>query len=46
MSKRAEEIIKDVNATMTLEGMPLSKVEIEIFSKVIDGELTRDIPSS
>ena len=42
MSKRAEEIIKDVNATMTLEGMPLSEVEIEIFSKVIDGELTRE----
>ena len=42
MSKRAEEIIKDVNATMTLEGMPLSEVEIEIFSKVIDGVLTRE----
>ena len=42
MSKRAKEIIKDVNATMALEGMPLSDFDIELISKVIDGELTRE----
>lgn len=42
MSKRAEKIIKDVNATMSLEGMPLSDFDIELISKFIDGELTRE----
>ena len=42
MSKRAEEILKDVNATMSLEGMPLSDIEIDLFSKIIDGEMTRE----
>jgi len=40
MSDKAKEIIKDVNATMALEGMPLSDFDIELFSKIIDGELT------
>ena len=42
MSSKAERIIKDVNATMSLEGMPLSDFDIELISKVIDGEITRE----
>ena len=42
MSKKAEKIIKDVNATMALEGMPLTAFDIELISKVIDGEITRE----
>ncbi len=42
VSKKAEKIIKDVNATMSLEGMPLSDFDIELISKVIDGEITRE----
>ena len=42
MSKKAEKIIKDVNATMSLEGMPLSNFDIELISKVVDGEITRE----
>lgn len=42
MSKKAEKIIKDVNATMALEGMPLSDFDIELISKVVDGEITRE----
>lgn len=42
MSKKAEKIIKEVNATMSLEGMPLSDFDIELISKVIDGEITRE----
>ena len=42
MSKKAQEIIKDVNATMALEGMPLTDFDIELLSKTIDGEITRE----
>ena len=42
MSKKAKNILKDVNATMSLEGMPLSDIETELFAKVIDGEITRE----
>lgn len=42
MSKKAKKIIKDVNATMSLEGMPLSDFDIELISKVVDGEITRE----
>lgn len=42
MSKKAEQIIKEVNATMSLDGMPLSDFDIELISKVIDGEITRE----
>ena len=42
MSKKAERIVKDVNATMALEGMPLTDFDIELISKVIDGEITRE----
>ena len=42
MSDKAEKIIKEVNATMSLEGMPLSELDIELFGKIIDGELTRE----
>jgi hypothetical protein len=41
-SKKAEKIIKDVNATMALEGMPLTSFDIELISKVADGEITRE----
>ena len=42
MSKKAEKIIKDVNATMALEGMPLTSFDIELISKVTDGEIIRE----
>ena len=42
MSNKAEQIIKEVNATMSLEGMPLSDFDVELISKVIDGEITRE----
>ena len=42
MSKKAEQIIIEVNATMSLEGMPLNDFDIELISKVIDGEITRE----
>ena len=42
MTDHAKKIIKYVNATMALEGMPLSDFDIELISKVIDGELTRE----
>ena len=41
MSKKAEKILKNVNATMALEGMPLSDFDIELISKVVDGKITR-----
>lgn len=42
MSKHAEESVKNVNATMALEGMPLSESDIELISKIADGILTID----
>ena len=42
MSKKAEEVIKNVNATMSLEGLPLTDFDIDLISKVIDGELTKE----
>lgn len=42
MSKKAEKIIKDVNATMALEGMPLTSFDVELISKVVDGEISRE----
>ena len=42
MSSKAKKIIKDVNATMSLEGMPLSDFDIELISKIIDGEISRE----
>lgn len=42
MSKKALDIIKDVNATMALEGMPLTDFDIELLAKTIDGEITRE----
>lgn len=42
MSKKIVKIIKDVNATMALEGMPLSEFEKELLAKYIDGEITRE----
>ena len=42
MSEKAEKIIKEINATMSLEWMPLSDFDIELISKIIDGEITRE----
>ena len=42
MTKKAEEVIKNVNATMSLEGLPLTDFDIDLISKVVDGELTRE----
>ena len=42
MSKKAQKIIKDVNATMALEGMPLTNSDINLLSQVIDGTLSRE----
>ena len=43
MSKKAEQIIKEVNATTSLEGMPLSDFDIELIS-VVEGEVAQQIP--
>ena len=40
MSKKAEETIKRVNASMTLEGMPLTQDDIDMGAAIVDGELT------
>ena len=42
MTDHAKEIIKYVNATMALEGMPLSDEDIEMVTKIADSELTID----
>ena len=42
MSKHAEEIVRKVDATMRLEGMPLTDEEKEFIARVADGELTID----
>ena len=42
MSEKAKETIKNVNATMALEGMPLTEREKELLGKFVDGELTGD----
>ena len=42
MTKKAEEVIKNVNATMSLKGLPLTDFDIDLISKVVDGELTRE----
>lgn len=41
MSEKAEQIIKDVNATMALEGMPLSVEDRELIARIVD-EITID----
>lgn len=41
MSDKAERIIKEVNATMSLEGMPLSDDNKEMIAKIVD-EITID----
>lgn len=42
MSSNAEKILKDVNATMALEGMPLTDFDMDLIARVIDGEITRE----
>ena len=42
MSKKAKQIIKEVKATMSLEGMPLSDFDIDLLTKYIDNEITRE----
>lgn len=41
MSDKAEKIIKEVNATMALEGMPLNEENKELIAKIVD-EITID----
>ena len=41
MSKRAEIIIKEVNATMSLEGMPLTDDNKDLIRRIVD-EITID----
>lgn len=41
MSNKAEEIIKNVNATMSLEGMPLTEDDKDLIAKIVD-EITID----
>ena len=40
--KLIEEQIKAVNATMSLEGMPLTDFDIDLFRKVAKGEITTE----
>ena len=40
--KLIEEQIKAVNATMSLEGMPLTDFDIELLRKVAKGEITTE----
>ena len=40
MSEHAKETVEYVNATMALEGMPLSEQDIEMVVKISEGELT------
>ena len=40
--KLIEEQIKAVNATMSLEGMPLTDFDLELLRKVAKGELTTE----
>ena len=42
MSERAQKMIKDVNATMALEGLALTDFDIDLLSKKADGEITRE----
>ena len=42
MSKRAETIIKEVNATMSLEGMPLTDENKDFIRRIVDEEITID----
>lgn len=40
MTERVEKIIEDVNATMRLEGMPLTTEDKEMIRKCLEGEST------
>ena len=40
MSKHAQEVVRNVNATLSLEGMPLNNDDIDLVSKIADGDLT------
>jgi len=42
MKDKTAQIIKEVDATMSLEGEPLSELDKELFAKIIEGELTRE----
>ncbi len=42
MSSKAEKFLKDVNATMELEGMPLMGFDMDLIARVIDGVITRE----
>lgn len=40
--KQIEEQIKAVNATMSLEGMPLNDFDMELLRRVAKGEISND----
>ena len=42
MSQKAEKVVNEVNATMSLEGMPLTDKGIDIVAKIADGVLSID----
>ena len=42
MSEKAENIIKEITDVCTSEGIKLSDFHIELLTKIIDGEITRE----
>ena len=42
MNKHTKEIIKRVNATLSLEGMPLTDEDKEFLALYIDGKISMD----
>ena len=42
MSNKAKKVIKDVNATMRLENMPLTDREKNLLADIVDGIKTAD----
>lgn len=43
MKEKTQEIINDVNATMRLEGLPLTKDEKEMLRRCLEGESSFEI---
>ena len=42
MKNKTAQIIKEVDATMSLEGESLSELDKELYAKIIEDELTRE----
>ena len=42
MSEKADKIIKDIDATMSLEGMPLNNENKDFIRRIVDEEITID----